>query len=238
MLSPVRFFLSMPTSVGISKKKVFSRATRERRNAVSSGSKRREKHRSGRRDRSGKGVLEPFFRVSLFDRMKTTIDRVRVVLYALYTRLVAFLFRKKRRIRAFELRNHIEIIRAVNGCESADKHLRECIHLSSHYRIPLSEAGFAGTFGDLCIEASDSFGRYVDFFRTKCDETWSLEGVPDELGLIVPTVEGWDDYASVQLYAQALRRLRRLERRRRDFLFHARAFLARAFSCAVSLSSV
>lgn len=148
-------------------------------------------------------------------------------LYFVWTWIISQVFLRTRFARRCELSRLIGVLHS-NNCEHADRVLERCCHLAFHYRISLSEAKFTGTLDDLCMEAYKSFGRYVDSYRQWIDETWPLEGDPDELGIVVPPVaEGWDRFASDHLYAKACRRLKRLERRRQSFLFYARATVAR-----------
>lgn len=135
----------------------------------------------------------------------------------------------KRPARKAELKCYIAELRSPRGCGYAEKRLYDCLHVMEHYGVSLSEVGFEGSLDNLCEEAYKSFLRYIENFREECSKGWSMYGDPDELGLVVPVAQGWDGYEPVQLYAQAKRRLKRLELRSRRFPRTARALLGRAF---------
>lgn len=139
------------------------------------------------------------------------------------------LIMSKRPARTAELRHHIEMMNDRAGCENAEQHLMACLHINTHYGIDLAKAGFDGTPDELCTLGYRSFGRYVESFRIHCIENWSLSCEPDELGLVVPIAEGCSGFESVQLYAKAQRKLKRLERSQRTFLARTRVFLGAVF---------
>ena len=65
----------------------------------------------------------------------------------------------KRTLRKGELRHHIMMINDPKGLPNY-YHLNEAIHISEHYGIPLSEAGYKGDYSDLAADAGKSIDRY------------------------------------------------------------------------------
>jgi len=131
---------------------------------------------------------------------------------------------EKRAIRKSEMKLHVEAI--VNcgdeGCGFTERHYNGVIHIMEHYGVSLEKIGFKGSLNDFHDLACVAFRKYIEAFRTRTIEIWGANVEPDEMGIIgVPTIEGWDAINSVQLYAQARRRLKRLERQYR--IFHSRA---------------
>lgn len=56
-----------------------------------------------------------------------------------------------------ELHRHIEAIQDPRGCRDAMRLYKECCHISEHYLIPLSEAGFKNDdMDDLYIAVGQS----------------------------------------------------------------------------------
>lgn len=92
------------------------------------------------------------------------------MLYTIYRWLVVRLCWRKRRQRLEELRRHIKSITDPLGYTTAIdptdgqgfgiKLFERCRHISLHYIIPLSKAGFDGEIDDLFIEIGESFKRY------------------------------------------------------------------------------
>jgi len=103
-----------------------------------------------------------------------------------------------------------------------------------HYGVSLIEVGFKGTIKDLHTEACVALRGYIETFRIRTMDEWGTDVEPDEMGIIgVPSIKGWDNLNSVQMYAQARRKLKRLERQYR--IFHSRAPTGvRFFYCNMS----
>jgi hypothetical protein len=122
--------------------------------------------------------------------------------------------------RKTEMRHHVKAITkgTVDGCEFAERHYNEALHIMEHYGVRLDKVGFRGSLKDFHLAACASLKAYIRIFRGRIMDEWGAYVEPDEMGFIgVPSIEGSDAFNSVQLYAQARRRLKRLERQYRIF---------------------
>ena len=81
------------------------------------------------------------------------------MLYAIWKRVIAVVFWRKRRQRKAELRHNITAIRDADGCVPALELYKQCCHISEHYLIPLSKVGFIGSLEDLYVEVGKSLDR-------------------------------------------------------------------------------
>ena len=76
-------------------------------------------------------------------------------------------------MRKAEMRRHIEMIMDPNGCESADAHLRECMHIHEHYGISFKDVGFWGGTLELWRQTIRSVERAGNRNRSaKAELSW------------------------------------------------------------------
>ncbi len=155
--------------------------------------------------------------------LSVSLTTIFLVVMALFGYLIREgIILEKRRVKTIELRMLVELVLHEDGDVQAERHLRDCYHISTHYGIPIPQDLFKGSLRDFRRAAYSSFGRYVSLFRKNMNEFWTIECSPDEFCICKPVAQGLEDFQSIELYSRTQRRLRMLERQHNLFLARTR----------------